>query len=645
MSKEPRTQKAKGIVALFDKRYNLEHYGIHLPGPTAIISNDTMRSGEYQGLGRFEDWLGEVKVFARPCPIRPRHGFVESRPLRGTKAEVEVKLKELFTEVLEADPEAEMILMPPIEAEFSGIITPSVMVVGPGHDGATAGRGAITIPVASNPEFFFSKSELEAAGVVGTPYFEFVYGKPSTGHTALYLTQLRDGPAVGAQDDYIPPGRTIVKRVIRITGNEDLLEFERLVKRLTPGDVIYHPGGSVASHYGVHCVVNQVPYITSYEPKPGETLKAAKVRHDLKLLARYIAKFGRSKPELPRLEVMGKRLLAAFGVVHGAGAMLAAGIDERTAPLIAWALVEIVRAATAASMGELRYMRNVDGVWTLDGFDRLVKMRERDSIYRRAYRYKLEQMIRALRIAVAAFWIPPWPDNYGGPKWAKSSAMALAVAVPLARFTSTLSERDLKVALEAANRLVNAVHNGGWYLNKILDPGKLDLAANAPAFAIAQAPDLLDILKTKPPKRLVPIRIPKWDKNDFKYTLPGLEDLYERFERLGVGDARPPADAIPAEVQVVKKGKHLHAQVKMHVQKNRSYGGAFDAPISKAEFSAIVLAGVLKYGKPGRASFHPHDEPNPIYTRAEGAAYERRDNTLWIKINGKWYTIFPDWEE
>ena len=76
--------------------------------------------------------------FARPCPVRPRHGFVDSRPYTGRGA-----LKSIFLEAKEVDPEAELIIMPFLSGKFSGIITPNSLTIGQGHAGATAGTGSV----------------------------------------------------------------------------------------------------------------------------------------------------------------------------------------------------------------------------------------------------------------------------------------------------------------------------------------------------------------------------------------------------------------------------------------------------------------------------------------------------------------------
>jgi len=77
-----------------------------------------------------------VGYFSRPCPMRPRHGFVDSREIR-TVAEA----AGLIQETLHADEDAEIVTMPLVNAAFSGIWTPGSLVVGQRNDRATAGTG------------------------------------------------------------------------------------------------------------------------------------------------------------------------------------------------------------------------------------------------------------------------------------------------------------------------------------------------------------------------------------------------------------------------------------------------------------------------------------------------------------------------
>src|SRR5207237_6510131 len=87
------------------------------------------------------------QLFARPCPVRPRHGFVDSRKVKAFDPDVINLLKESWAE----DPDAELLLTPYIPAEFSGVWRPGLLVLGPGHDGATSGHSSIAVPLPWKP--------------------------------------------------------------------------------------------------------------------------------------------------------------------------------------------------------------------------------------------------------------------------------------------------------------------------------------------------------------------------------------------------------------------------------------------------------------------------------------------------------------
>ena len=203
MSQTPRTQKAKGVFAL--ARHGLSRMPF-------LISKDA----DFDDL---DNGIWHPKTFARPCPMRPRHGFVESR-IVATKEEC----RAVWEETKAADPRGELLLMPYINAAQSAVVTPAAVVIGKGHDGATSGAaGCITLPLAHlNLEQF----DLESLGVLDTPYFESVrnseYGKQ------ISIVQIRDGARPPETlGNFIPRDVTVTNV---LTAGGDLLEWERLIK-------------------------------------------------------------------------------------------------------------------------------------------------------------------------------------------------------------------------------------------------------------------------------------------------------------------------------------------------------------------------------------------------------------------------------
>ena len=104
---EPRTQKAKGYKAI----YSLEPYGWRVPDAYLIQSDEDL--DYFISFG-----CREVFDFARPCPTVPRHGFVESGPVKSDD-----ELKEVWRQTKEADPEGEMLMLKTIdEAGHHGVV-------------------------------------------------------------------------------------------------------------------------------------------------------------------------------------------------------------------------------------------------------------------------------------------------------------------------------------------------------------------------------------------------------------------------------------------------------------------------------------------------------------------------------------------
>ena len=128
-----KTQKAKGIlyginhILDFYRNPMWQHFNMYTH--VHIYSKDQI------------DTLGHYKYFARPCPLIPRHGFVDSRPVKN-KADI----KKLFDEIKAQDPDGEMILGPYFDkVDYNAVLVNSGMLsIGPNNDGATAGKSSIS---------------------------------------------------------------------------------------------------------------------------------------------------------------------------------------------------------------------------------------------------------------------------------------------------------------------------------------------------------------------------------------------------------------------------------------------------------------------------------------------------------------------
>lgn len=435
----PLTQKAKGMKALACIPGNM----LNMPVYMVLKATDFK---PYHLVGKF----------VRPCPMTPRHGFVDSHVVKTEEAATA-----MINATIAADPDAEIVTMACIAATHSAVWTTGLLVLGPGNDGATAGHGSVSIPIGG--DFLMGNKEvLQQAGIQHSPYIEMLwsesgygkeYGSPKA--PEFNAVQLRDGPAVPQQVDYIE-AQTVVSNVVMAGG--DLLEWETLMKNQPAGTAVYHPGGSLASHYAVHAMLNHVPVMVSREPKAGDILLPISGEDAL-------------TPDMGAMRA---------GFMYGVRADVAASVAAHMMLLgchstVTWlgkqdlllglALGCCYRLSITAALGEWRYKASVcEG--NKSGHCSRTMMYER--IWKRVHR-KRGLYIQALK----DFRQLRWTEAVGGEKWYDFTQWAAVMF-------NAVRRGDAKEALEAMNKAVHASHNGGWGFNKFVDENVMNAAAANP---------------------------------------------------------------------------------------------------------------------------------------------------------------------
>lgn len=464
-----RTQKARGVQALVLRRAEV---------PVASIFEADKITEEDKSL--------LIGKFIRPCPERPRHGFVDSRPINN-----HADLDKLLAETLAADPKAEIIAMPFIKANYSGVWTDGSLTIGPGNDGATAGRNSKTLPVQGVPHVSKSKSQdwsslLVDAGITESPYMEILWsdqrgimcGLVNSLQWKVSYVQLRNGPKLPQTVDYIP-GKMEIKNVVLAEG--DLLDWETRATRFPEGTVVYHPGGSLASHYAVHAFLNKIPVLVSREPKVGEVLEVNTVT---------------PTPDINKLRagfVYGCTAKVSYAT---AGQIMLAGCHSTAKwlgvydELLGYAMGCAFRLLITASLGEARhnprlYDRIGDILYTKVGKR---QKPARSAVYSNVWDKILHKTTRTRYLrAVKVFGNKDiWSAraSLGGEKWKILAEWA-------GKIYNALVDGDIKLSLSNLNGGVNAVHNGGWAFNKFLNLSVMDLAARNPVTAAIEcAPEL-----------------------------------------------------------------------------------------------------------------------------------------------------------
>lgn len=458
-----KTQKAKGLLAL------KKHYGYETPviRTLSIIQSkegvEKVKSGSY---------------FARPCPLTPRHGFVESRVVT-TKGEI---LK-IFEETIAADPEGEVALtevLPQHENLLNAVVTPHSLCVGKGHDGATGGKNTVTIPLAPigvAPAYQYNEDLIQEAGIKTYPYVEAVVGQQGSGDGAI-LTQLRDGPVVSETGGDWIPIETIVTKVVKPDG--DLLKWETLMKEAQKGWVVWNPGGGPTDHASIHARLHDVPIVYGKtEPLVGETLvptaKVEKFDTDALLRGAIIAdEIDFTKNPALRRSAVNLLLLA----LHNASVM-----TGESTKWLGFATVAMLRLGSLALRGEARHVvkYNVGGSYS-------TPMVARESVYDRYAKRSVSFHRACVGRLVNLFRYGPWPSGgIGGIKWAKCGNSLIPLFNALRDLARDKDDKTTKALILALNVAVHQAHNGGWWLNKFAHGHAPSEVPAANPAAIAQA--------------------------------------------------------------------------------------------------------------------------------------------------------------
>ena len=430
------TQKAKGIQALAKETDTWGSIRYRVPSFSLYTAADVKDKAD-RLVGRF----------VRPCPMTPRHGFVDSRVVNNTD-----EATAIINETLAADTQAEFIVMDCIKATHSAVWTPGMIVLGPGNDGATAGHGSFTLPVGGN--YAGSERLLAGACVKQSPYVEMLWSE-----AGFSVVQLRDGPAVPQQVDYIAE-QMVVTNVIEAQG--DLLAWETLMKNQPAGTVVYHPGGSLASHYAVHAMLNRIPVLVSSKPAVGDIL--VPISGDAALTPNVAAlRAGFHYGVTAKVDYITACYMMLLGCHN---TVLWLGKHDL---LLGVALGCCYRLSVTAGLGEWRYKEG------LGNPNKNLNV-SRNDVYHKVW--GRVSRVRGLFLhALKDFRLLNWSQSIGGEKWFQFTRWAAVIF-------NAVRKGDATTALEAMNKAVNSSHNTGWGFNKFADDGAMSRVASNPVIAM-----------------------------------------------------------------------------------------------------------------------------------------------------------------
>jgi len=424
-----------------------------------------------------------MRTFARPCPITPRHGFVDSRIVTS-----EEQAKELLEDAKRVDPEAWLATCYYVDSTHSAILVADAghLAISIGNAGATGGEKSLCLPVVPFNDF----ENIHLAGIddqTESIYLEFVHGtltpQSAISSNDTFCTQLRGGPKFPRGNSEFLPKRTKVRKVL--VPSDDLLEWEKVVAshKGERGVVAWKPGASISCHAAIHCVAAGIPFLTrEEEPKLGSIVQA---RKSCKISKReFDRNFARGwnygiaslgdiaksswdpndcTSAYERLCDQGK---AAISIIHNAVSLQS---SEHWPCLFGYATAILGLLGMAACSGEARHLKKSKG--------------PRHAVHRKILTLPVQKAFSIFRECIPVFsdifrW--GWGSGYGGIKWLDS-------ALTVSDLMWKACEKDYDGALIAANRVINVAHNGGKLLNKFIPGHEFDKAARFPAMSLANS--------------------------------------------------------------------------------------------------------------------------------------------------------------
>lgn len=446
-------------------------------------------------------------LFARPCPVRPRHGFVDSRVVNNDS-----ELLALLSETLNADPEGELMLMPVLSGKASAIATDSGVVWGKGNDGVTAGKGAqFQLPTAPNGEMSFTAKLAECNKQLKQDLKGSVYAEIVENDGSPTIVQLRDGPAIAAiGGDYVPTRDYSVTHVLEVKSwqVEDLLAWEKQVLALPRGTAVCLQGGSLTSHAAVHVIARGLAAITTGKAvavgdilQPADNQPPPLTERDYKSMAKMLGK--------PLPGPRDSRAGFAISVLH---AMPAWGNDKHLLRMRAAGAMTMARLTVSACCGEARhYNSQGPGYWTSGAKPKMPWQKiigkelppgggtDRGFVLETVYNYSLKRL-RELASYCCCDFRGQWGSSevrkdedgnrlrqecgYGGPKWRKSSELARDFCTTLLDFKARPCADTWQRVVLKYNLAVNAAHNNGKLLNKWASSNAIDSAARWPQIGL-----------------------------------------------------------------------------------------------------------------------------------------------------------------
>lgn len=516
-----RTQKAIGIRQLMFGGYwsvkagTLSSYPEELgcappPIDTYYIGNTLDLETLIENMASLFSALSGIKEWMiRPCPTNPAHGFIESEP--AGEVQFASLLRNKWAQTLQADSDGEILVMPFVDAKFSGIyVEDGHLTIGSGYDGVTGGKKSLPLCVA--PLKSITHAQRQSVRVGNDPntkliFFEFV-AKPAI----PVIVQARGGPSVPFALDYAPTKTVVVDKLYEASIDIPLTEWKEIVEKelvTMPGIGVYCPGADLTSHIAIHCVSNKIPFFSSFKPELG---KQYEIKDDGAPFNEAEFKRGVSLAFQKMQECQG---MGEFGGLLTGGIFIMRNIpylmksaDPRAWAVIGFGLEAVALGGALAVIGESR--RSVAHI--------IPSGMPGKPSYWGEWMKKREEFWN--RVGLAG-----WMLNHekhgnsaiGGPKWVMAAISTLKVHNRLMKFTFD----GFNEALSEANELVDLAHNTGWLLNKFIEKYELDLADQKPFMILGKAGYLIDYINSHEEEgswQMIPERVYRAANRRYNFT-------------------------------------------------------------------------------------------------------------------------------
>lgn len=490
-----KTQKAQGIGSCWALS-RMSGYGYSVAPVLAVLPYST------------EDKVREIfeiakeserKVFVRPCPVVPRHGFVESREVSDYNEVMKV-WKETITE----DPDGELIIMNKLSGKYSAVMTAAGVTWGMSHNGVTAGYGRsyiIPTPVGNFDSKLLQQMGRDPNGNEG------VYCELVENYGGVWAVQMRLGPK--QPDSRVKRHTAMLRPTIRrvlTPESSDLIDWSLELAKVPAVETRYAlawlPGQTMSSHFAVQAIA--AGFNVSVEDKCpaglGQVLEAdvnemrPLTEDDYKFMAQCI------RADRRVLFMDGPRnVLLSVAILHSVSYW---GSEPHLLALRARGIVIAARYAFAACLGEARHSRSEKKKTKIDWkfFSRRV---ERDLSRGTVFNWALKLSWGRLPTFAGAaaedmVWpnqpnvmehlgkggkLSDYPSNYMGMKWEFAALKVRDLIKSINMFCQKPSADRWNVALGLYNEIINAAHNGGYLMNKWASTDLIDHIASSPSLA------------------------------------------------------------------------------------------------------------------------------------------------------------------